>query len=342
MKDKHISKIKGIGICLMVLGHALWLGNLRDIIYLFHMPLFFITTGYLFKESWLNTPPLYIKNQFIKQYWAYVKWCLFFLLLHNVFMSLGVMNEFYGYKGIGYEYYSWTQLVKKAIRIVVFMDGNEPLLAGFWFVRTLFLSTILLCCLRAILEKVMGKFHLQSFYLNIIVSIAILVGVLFFFYFFAIKTIFVETKEILAMIFLLFGMLLRRIKKYPSIVIICLMILFVLVYIFYGAANMFAETFNKALEILLTGTIGWIAVYKISYISSRTDSFWVYCGDHSLQILIWHLLCFKIPTILYLYVSNDDINKISTIPNLQIENVIYMIMCTFVGIILPLFISIVR
>lgn len=60
MRDIHISKIKGIGICLMVLGHALWLGPLRDIIYLFHMPLFFITTGYLFKETWLVPPPHYM------------------------------------------------------------------------------------------------------------------------------------------------------------------------------------------------------------------------------------------------------------------------------------------
>lgn len=35
------------------------------------------------------------------------------------------MNEFYGYKGLGYEPYSWIQLVKKAIRIIVFMDGME-------------------------------------------------------------------------------------------------------------------------------------------------------------------------------------------------------------------------
>lgn len=337
MRDIHISKIKGIGICLMVLGHALWLGPLRDIIYLFHMPLFFITTGYLFKETWLSTPRLYVRNQFRKQYWVYVKYCLFFLLMHNVFMYIGVMNECYGYKGLGYEPYSWIQLVKKAIRIIVFMDGNEPLLAGFWFVKTLFVATTLLCCLRAALKKILEKFNVQSFYINMILAIVILLALLF--YFFTIKTIFVETKEIIAMIFCLFGMLLHKIKKYSSLIVICLMVLFVLVYIFFGAVNMFAETFAKALEILLTGTIGWILIYKVSHISCKIDSFMAYCGDHSLQILIWHLLCFKIPTILYLYVTNEDINKISTIPNLQIENIPYMLLCTLAGIILPLCIS---
>lgn len=47
---------------------------------------------------------------------------------------------------------------------------------------------------------------------------------------------------------------------------------------------------------------------------------------------------FKIPTLLYLYVTNKDINKISAIPNLQIENIPYMLLCTLAGIILPLFI----
>lgn len=67
------------------------------------------------------------------------------------------------------------------------------------------------------------------------------------------------------------------------------MVLFVLVYISFGAVNMFAETFAKALEILLTGTIGWVFIYKVSNISCKIDTFLAYCGDHSLQILIWHL-----------------------------------------------------
>lgn len=171
-----------------------------------------------------------------------------------------------------------------------------------------------------------------------ILSIVMLLALLFLFYFFTIKTIFVETKEIIAMIFLLFGMLLHRIKTYSSLIVIYLMVLFVLVYIYFGAVNMFAETFAKALEILLTGTIGWILIYKVSHISCKIDTFLAHCGDHSLQILIWHLLCFKIPTLLYLYVTNNDIKKISAIPNLQIENIPYILLCTLTGIILPLFI----
>ena len=118
-----------------------------------------------------------------------------------------------------------------------------------------------------------------------ILSIVMLLALLFSFYFFTIKTIFVEPKEIIAMIFLLFGMLLHKIKKYSSLIVICFNGTFVLVYISFGAVNMFAETFAKALEILLTGTIGWVFIYKVSNISCKIDTFW-----HIVEIILCRYL----------------------------------------------------
>ena len=44
-RDSTIDILKGIGIILVVLGHADF--PFRDWVYLFHMALFFITSGYL-------------------------------------------------------------------------------------------------------------------------------------------------------------------------------------------------------------------------------------------------------------------------------------------------------
>lgn len=52
MENKRIEWIdvlKGIGIILVVLGHSFWGG--RNVIYLFHMPLFFLVSGYWVKEN---------------------------------------------------------------------------------------------------------------------------------------------------------------------------------------------------------------------------------------------------------------------------------------------------
>ena len=42
---------KGIGIILVVIGHISQIEVLNDIIYSFHMPLFFIISGYLYKRK---------------------------------------------------------------------------------------------------------------------------------------------------------------------------------------------------------------------------------------------------------------------------------------------------
>ena len=54
MEDKRLDYLdysKGIAIILVVLGHICSGGNIKTYIYSFHMPLFFITSGYLFNYS---------------------------------------------------------------------------------------------------------------------------------------------------------------------------------------------------------------------------------------------------------------------------------------------------
>ena len=49
-RNTSISIAKGIAIILMVAGHAECPGTLMSLIYIFHMPLFFITAGYFFSR----------------------------------------------------------------------------------------------------------------------------------------------------------------------------------------------------------------------------------------------------------------------------------------------------
>lgn len=56
MKERNVTIdiMKGIGIILMVVGHSGYPSFLRNFIYTFHMPLFFMISGYLITESKLN------------------------------------------------------------------------------------------------------------------------------------------------------------------------------------------------------------------------------------------------------------------------------------------------
>ena len=81
--DDSVSFAKGIGIILMVLGHTFFSPYGHDVIYMFHMPLFFFISGYCFKESYLEDFRSYARKRIGKIYVPFVKWgliCLFCFL----------------------------------------------------------------------------------------------------------------------------------------------------------------------------------------------------------------------------------------------------------------------
>ena len=95
-RNTVISICKGLAIILMVIGHAEAPDLLTRIIYTFHMPLFFITAGYFFSARNADEPWKFCARRFKGLYIPFLKWSLFFLLLHNVFFHFGILNETYG------------------------------------------------------------------------------------------------------------------------------------------------------------------------------------------------------------------------------------------------------
>lgn len=143
-RDNSVSMTKGMAIILMVLVHARFSSLYLDsFISLFHMPLFFFMSGYCFKASYLNDFPLFFKKRVNGAYWPYVKWGMVFLLLHNVFYSLNLYNDSYGYHGTVSGFYQINEFVKRSILIICTMNGVEQLLGGFWFLHSYFFAAII-------------------------------------------------------------------------------------------------------------------------------------------------------------------------------------------------------
>lgn len=97
MKSSTISIAKGICIILMVAAHAglpLWLIRF---IYMFHMPFFFIISGFCLKEKYFNDSITFFKKRVKNLYFPYVKWSFVFLLLHNFLFKLHFYDKEYGY-----------------------------------------------------------------------------------------------------------------------------------------------------------------------------------------------------------------------------------------------------
>lgn len=134
-RNNVISICKGIAIILMVMGHAEPPTLISNFIYIFHMPLFFITAGYFFSRKYLDDPWSFCVKRFKGLYVPFLKWSLVFLVLHNLWFDLGILNEQYGNWTGGVTHpYTWSQFFQRLFMIVTSMSGYDEFMAGaFWF-----------------------------------------------------------------------------------------------------------------------------------------------------------------------------------------------------------------
>ena len=147
MRDTSIDILKCLGIMFVVVGHAGCPHLLHDYIYTFHMPLFFMASGYFFKDEYLDAKLNFLLRKVKGLYVPFIASSLLFLVFHNTFMDLGILSVDYGTEyGYTNHYYSYKEIATRALRIVFAMSGyDEFLLGSLWFFRALFCSSIVLC-----------------------------------------------------------------------------------------------------------------------------------------------------------------------------------------------------
>ncbi len=84
---KWVDLIKGVGIILIVAGHVLS-GPIRDFLYMFHVPLFFFLSGYLYKTSTT------FRNVFSKKFISLiVPYTFYFILLSSSLLIIEIVKD---------------------------------------------------------------------------------------------------------------------------------------------------------------------------------------------------------------------------------------------------------
>lgn len=159
-----MSVVKGVAIILMVLGHAEAPSFVTNFIYLFHMPVFFMAAGYFFAERYLDQPWQFVVRRVKGLYVPFVKWSLFFLVIHNLMFALGILNEQYGNWSGGVTHpYSGRDMLQRAVHIIFSMGGYDEFLAGaFWFFRALLLASLAYLALRLLLRRMAARLGVQG------------------------------------------------------------------------------------------------------------------------------------------------------------------------------------
>ncbi len=131
--------VKGIGIILVVIGHACnsSVGTpVSNYIYLFHLPLFFFVSGYLYNEEKYGDNPYAniasrLKSSWIK--YVLIYWVL--ILLHNLLLRLNMLEE-------SARFYSKTDMLSEMANAVLGM-GHEMMGGTLWFVPTVVMASSL-------------------------------------------------------------------------------------------------------------------------------------------------------------------------------------------------------
>lgn len=139
--------VKGVGIILVVVGHFCW--NLTWYIYLFHLPLFFFVSGYLYNEEKYGDKPYLNVAARLKSSW--MKYVLVFWLLiwtHNLWIDLKIA---WVYPGT----YDIADIAREMVE-AMFGQGGESFGITLWFVPVSVMSTCLLGFVVSFSRKIEG------------------------------------------------------------------------------------------------------------------------------------------------------------------------------------------
>lgn len=326
-RNNYISIAKAIGIILMVVGHSGCPSAICIFIYMFHMPLFFVCSGYFFKEIVDKASLLSFYRKRIKGlYLPYMKWSLLFLLLHNVFRYFNIT---------GSVIYHTPDFTRQFLRLMTMTD-YELLIRPFWFIKELLFASVVVASIsiiRARLFPNIGTFTLLFFSLTI-----------------AIMAKFIPLIPLIGDCSLLFlcityfysGILIQNYKSSipftTSMMIISFFVVLIGSILFTDTVDMRFTTAKNMFPYYLLSLSGVIMVFciskKLECISIKSTLY--YIGNHTMPILALNLLALKIGNMIKIWIYDLPINKLSSYTVIYEYNSYFWIIYTIIGITIPL------
>lgn len=331
-RNEAIDIAKAIGIILMVVGHTHCPNYLRQLIYLFHMPLFFLFSGYFFNRKYLNDKKTFIKRKLKSLYLPYVKWTLSFLLIYNFCFKINIYSEKVSYFGIVFHPFSIEDYCKHALSILVSMTGHAPLLGGFWFLHSILWGNIFFLLA---LWFVRGKkllallFALTCLFLHFHINIPIFE---------------ITSLDILAALFIAIGYCIKEsqgnlflIHSKWKIIIYCI-ILMLLAY--FLPASFQSVSVKKLIFFIFSGIVGTALIVTFASFLKKyaiINNCMSYIGQNTLTILALHIFCFKIVSYVVCVCTGMALWHVGEYPTMKLQSggAIWIIY-SLCGVVLPL------
>lgn len=313
----YIDIAKGIGIILMVVGHSSAPKNITHCIYIFHMPLFFIISGYLFNFfKWSNNFKGFINKRFDR------------MIIPYFGMSILVFYPMWYIASMKFSQFATHEIPTPQktfldIFYATFVGDGMTFNPVLWFLPCLFVSEIIffvlltLCkttkmqILCSISIAIVG-YLLRSFNLPWSIDIAMVVQVL-----------------------LMSGYLLKKIDIKMWLIAIS-MIIFMLSNAF-NSVDTSHRIYGNLFLYYAGGISGTILILKLSDLldvsmKKTLGKLLAYCGKESMSILMWHGWGLKIATLLMaILIGKNFLNtKYLLWPMLVIISILFSITILYV------------
>ncbi len=333
--NNYIAIVKAIGIILMVVGHSGCWDLFYRFLALFHMPVFFFCSGYFF-----NSPNSLqgCKSFFFKRvkglYFPYIRWSLFFLLLHNLLWRCNL------YDHLTVEQFTFSDFLNRLGHVLFTMTGHDQLIDGFWFLKQLFLASIANCIISFLLINLKWK----GKYLAIIL-LFILCSIVSKYYNWGIPVIWDLSILFLSMSYFCSGYYYKMIEHsetYSCVrIILCFITLLLFVLLYNDNLDMLYYSYKTEVVYFLISFCGIYMVFNISYILEKSifNRILHYIGNNTMIILVLHLSVFKIGNLSKIFLYDLPISRIGDYKVISEYNDYYWLVYAVIGVFLSLLIG---
>lgn len=333
-ENNIVTLTKAIGIMLMVLAHAMSPEHVVGrVIYTFHMPLFFIMSGYCFKEKYLDDAKQFVVRRIKGIYVPFVLFSLSFLAMHNVFCHWNIYDPDY--------LYGWKDFAWHTSRIVTRMSHNEGLLGTFWFLKELFWGSLIFYgTLRLSKWLKITWYWLPFVGLLVLAEVTCILGL-------QVPYFTISYRSVLAACFIAAGYWWKQedwqLNKWVLWIVGSAAITIELLLLHHVS---FTDVTPISLPIYVApALIGTMMVYEFSKfifkifdlrlkIGNRILEF---IGKHTLAIMALHMLAFKMVSYILIKVNHLPIERLTDFPVMyEYSNIWGVLLYTIVGICVPL------
>lgn len=336
--DDVISILKGIGIVLVVIGHSSPPSFILNFIYLFHVSLFFISSGYFFNSKSTDDKIGYIWKKIKGLYFPFVKYSIIFLLFHNLFYNLHIYNNVYGFNGTVSKLYGINDFVYNLKMICLHFSEPEMLLGALWFLESLFISSVFFLIIFWVTKLISKKY--SEILLPILVLVLYVLG--FVVHNYNLKLPFGVNREFILVSLIYLGYAFRKYFGHRSINIYMsiLSVVFLLVVVQFYSISIVIFEFSSPYLFLFISMAGFYLVLTLSKYFNGIPflkSSLVKVGNNTMAIFVFHFLSFKIISLIQIWIYGYDINYLGMFPVITVANSVWWVLYSCVGIIIPMY-----